>query len=260
MNEFHARAQDVVNAIVQSPQWGPYSNGINFWTEDIVSKDNAPFDPANPIPRDTAFMSTFGSDPGSRLIVSRSMPPATLAAVTDAVHFTKVHIILVIVNTDRDAGSASIYSGIRYVQLTTNDETHQVVIHELGHALLQLLDEYSYNPPACDPSAVDSPNTTSNPNVLPAAWQQLAQQGAVPKPLEGAAYCKTGAWRPVDEDCLMQVLSRPFCPVCTARLKEVFGHVVTGKTQMGPPSTPPTGASLVNPDGTPLVCQGGFKF
>ena len=193
------------------------------------------------------------------MITSRSMPPATLRAVTDAVHFTKVHIIFVIVNTSRDGGSASTYSGIRYVQLTTNDETHAVVIHELGHAFLQLLDEYSYNPPACDLSHADSPNTTTNPTVLPDAWKQLVAQGAVSMPLEGAAYCKTGAWRPTDEDCLMGVLGRPFCPVCGARLKEVFGSVVSGTTDSGSQSNP-GGPSLVTPTGKPLICQGGFKL
>ena len=258
MGAFHAAAQSLVGSVLQDSTWGAYAHAANFWVEDIVSQDDTYFDPANGIPRNTAFMGELQG----RAIIPRQVPNATWARVAGAIRATDAKLLGVIVNTDIYAGSAAPFmSGqVRYVQLTRNPETDDIVLHELGHSLLALGDEYNDNPPPCDPAQNEkSPKPDDEPECAPRsmakAWSRGRRGVGTPLPWS-AAYCTSGVWHPT-ESCLMHTLRTPMCPVCAAQMLAVLGP---------PPSLTPTptpapggGGSLTVP-GTPLICSMGIHL
>ena len=88
-------------------------------------------------------------------------------------------------------------------------------LHELGHALWALGDEYAEADEALDParrSAIaERPNLTSDPTGVRWGW---ATDGKAVRPIEGAGCLKRGVFRS-ERDCLMRDLAAPgFCGVC----------------------------------------------
>ena len=120
----------------------------------------------------------------------------------------------------------------------------EIAIHEMGHTAFRLADEYAYyaggaetghdHHPAGEPT---EPNVTTNTNRATLKWRGLvaaatalptmsnpncAQEDSRPSTVpggtvglfEGAHYYHCGAYRP-EYTCKMQVLSVPFCRVCS---------------------------------------------
>ena len=121
---------------------------------------------------------------------------------------------IIMVNTNRYGGCG----GARAVYSAANSSATEVAVHELGHSLAGLADEYSYDP-GCGFSA-DGVNTSTN--ATDGAWPEwIADLGA---PRQGAQYYQQCVYRPVD-NCEMRELSQPFCPVCNQRWGLIyFGH------------------------------------
>jgi hypothetical protein len=93
-------------------------------------------------------------------------------------------------------------------------------LHELGHALWSLGDEYSES---SDPltaelraAVAERPNVTTDPSG--ARWRALA----LAHPFEGALRLRKGVFRP-ERDCVMRDFAAPgFCSVCRAILEGAF--------------------------------------
>lgn len=145
------------------------------------------------------------------------------------------HVIIVI--NDKTYGGGAIYNF--YSVSSLHSMAENVLIHELGHGIGGLADEYvdedlSYadlHRTAYEPL---EPNITNLVN-FGSKWQHMLPEGTpVPTPdvtvprskngplgvYEGAGYSSKGVYRPVMH-CMMRDYA-PFCPVCSGRLEEVF--------------------------------------
>ncbi|MBP7149203.1 MAG: hypothetical protein KBD01_16865 [Acidobacteria bacterium] len=123
-------------------------------------------------------------------------------------------VTLVMVNTARYGGCG----GPRAVYAAGNGSAAEIAIHELGHSLAGLADEYtSYS--TCGTSA-DEINTSLN--AIDGAWPEWVPELGAPR--EGAQYYAQCIYRPV-WDCEMRSLGVAFCPVCNQRWSlRTYGH------------------------------------
>jgi len=121
---------------------------------------------------------------------------------------------IIMVNTTRYGGCG----GARAVYSAGNDSATDVAVHELGHSLGGLADEYTSNA-SCGTSA-GGINTSTN--AVTGAWPEwIADLGA---PREGAQYYEQCVYRPKSA-CMMRTLFTPFCEVCIQHWSLVyFGH------------------------------------
>jgi len=123
-------------------------------------------------------------------------------------------VTLIMVNTTRYGGCG----GSRAVYSAGNSAATEIAVHELGHSLAGLADEYvSYA--ACG-SAAGGVNTSFN--NLDGDWPEwIADLGA---PVQGAQYYSDCIYRPTS-NCDMRALGQAFCPVCSQQFAlTFFGH------------------------------------
>jgi len=123
-------------------------------------------------------------------------------------------ITVVMVNTSRYGGCG----GARAVYSAANESATEVAVHELGHSLGGLADEYD-GTASCSASAGEI-NTSANEEH--GAWPEwIAEIGS---PHEGAQYYDFCRYRP-ESNCEMRALFQPFCRVCRQHWSLVyFGH------------------------------------
>lgn len=123
-------------------------------------------------------------------------------------------VTLVMVNTTRYGGCG----GSRAVYAAGNSSATEIAVHELGHSLAGLADEYESNP-VCGTSAGE---INSSRNAVSGAWPEWVAE--IGSPVQGAQYYSLCLYRPMF-NCDMRALSQPFCPVCKQRFAlTFFGH------------------------------------
>lgn len=138
---------------------------------------------------------------------------------------------IVMVNTGRYGGCG----GARAVYSAGNSSATDIAVHELGHSLAGLADEYA-GTPMCGFSAGEI-NTSRNQSN--GAWPEWIS--SIGNPREGAEYYNQCVYRPLP-NCEMRSLFQPFCPVCNQRWSLVtFGHprvTATAPIESAAPSSP----------------------
>ncbi|HCY00184.1 MAG TPA: peptidase M64 [Bacteroidales bacterium] len=213
----------------QEPFSGLKTN-INIWAIESPSKHTGPTNPGKQIWNTTAVQSsfyTFGID--------RYLTTTKFKRVMDIAANAPADIIYVIVNT-KEYGGGGIYN--HYNVCTSNHAfSNEVFIHELGHGLAGLGDEYYDSDVAYQdfyPFDVEpwEPNITSLVNFS-MKWQDMVlPKTLIPTPVtaensttigvyEGAGYTSKRVYRPYI-DCRMKSNSAPsFCPVCKRSIERV---------------------------------------
>ncbi len=143
-------------------------------------------------------------------------------------------VTLVMVNTTRYGGCG----GDRAVFAGANSSATEIAVHELGHSLGGLADEYeSYS--TCGTGAGEV-NTSLNKTT--GAWPEwIADIGA---PVQGGQYYTQCVYRP-QSNCDMRALSVPFCAVCKQKFAlTFFGHPRVNPTAPVSGSTPASPVTL----------------
>lgn len=191
------------------------------------------------------------------------------AAVADVPEFD---VAIVIVNDPKYGGS-----GGQIAVLSTHRSAVDLLVHEIGHTIGNLADEYqdaypAY--PAC-PATTDCPeaNATLRNTRATAKWAVWIDPSTpVPTPtrsghggiglFEGARYKSSGVYRPADQACMMQFLGQPLCSVCREGLIASFWRrapLISGITpsNTGPVQLCAGGALSV---ATPPLPGGAFSF
>ncbi len=140
---------------------------------------------------------------------------------------------VVMVNTTRYGGCG----GARAVYSAGHPDGLEVSIHELGHSLAGLADEYAYSA-GCGNNGGGLNTSLDSVN---GAWPEwIADLGP---PREGARYFQSCIFRPLN-NCEMRDLYQPFCPVCNQRWALVFfGHSRVNPTAPISGGSPPTQTS-----------------
>lgn len=230
-------AQNVLAAYDADNLYGAYRNYINWTLVHVISNQTGADDGSAGGSRDTALGAFFNCGGTDRLLCVDNT--TTLAVATaDVPNFD---FILVVVNDSKYGGAGG--SQILTTSIATAPAPAvQVPVHELGHSLINLADEYdsAFTFPACPSTDCLEPNVTltafTGRSVLkwghwvdaatPLPTPETAMYNGVVGAFEGARYQTTGVYRPFNSGCLMQVLGAQFCPVCNeAGVVEVYSRV-----------------------------------
>ncbi|MFB7256722.1 M64 family metallopeptidase [Streptomyces nojiriensis] len=220
---FHTDAEQKWAEVTAVEPYTTYRNLFNVWTVDAVSHDSGVSgDPDPATVRDTALGSYFWCENIERLLcVDQPKVDAYVAKAPAA------DLVIVLANSAKygGAGYNEPSATLGYEGISTASAGHpksgQVAIHETGHSLGKLADEYFY-PGVPDYEKYTGPEPgESNSSVLPAdrmaaqraKWYRWlgeeSPDGGTVGAYEGGNYFVTGLYRPTDNS-LMRVLGKPF--------------------------------------------------
>lgn len=243
---FAGEASKFVRALFSTSPFDQHSCAINVYRVDVASTDSGADDPAacggtGATPA-TYFDARFCSGGVPRALVCNT----ALALSVAGAQVPEYHSVQVLVNSSKYGGTG----GTVGVSSTATQNSSgaavdwpQILIHEMGHSIFGLADEYEYyqgctvsepaqnkwtfgEPPKPNITASKTASgkwadlintatlpTTTNPNCGQCDPQASPGSNLVGT-FEGAGYYHCGLYRP-QFDCKMRKLSAPFCAVCS---------------------------------------------
>lgn len=203
LNKFKTDVRLILLELFLTTPFKEYKNYFNVHIIKVPSNvSGASRDPNNLI--DNYFGSTYFFAGIERLLVP-SYDNKVASVLAD--NFPEYDQAFVLVNDDKYGGS-----GGWLATSSTNVQAGQIMIHEIGHSMADLSDEYWAGPQF----ARESPNmtrTTDPNNVKWANWYGDNEIGIYPHP-------EDPGWHKPHQSCKMEVLGLPFCAVC----RETFIH------------------------------------
>lgn len=208
---------------IQSESW--YRQGIlNLHTAWIVSAERAPTEPTGK-PNNTAFKAYYGGGRAAHVISGDDGLAKTSAAIEVALGAPQ-HVI-VLVNSTLYGGKGGGKGGNicwTYTDSRNPARWTSCALHELGHSLFGLADEYGGPLAGGWVKEPDYPNITLDRRG--AKWRHLVT-GAY----EGGGGYSVGVWRPT-LNCRMRTLTGfPFCPVCEDAARRTLEGYISGEPE-----------------------------
>lgn len=196
-----------------------YSKHFNVIAIKVPSNERgAARDPSNLI--DNYFGSTYNYADIERLLVptKNDVVSSVLAA-----NFPQYDQAFVLVNDDKYGGS-----GGWLATSSTNSSAGEIAIHEIGHSMAGLSDEYW----AGSQYARESPNMTQETSQFDVKWANWFNEFDI------GIYPHTGdaTWKKPHENCKMQFLGAPFCAVCNQTFIHTFNELTLNYDDFTPES------------------------
>ncbi|MFK4227541.1 M64 family metallopeptidase [Streptomyces sp. NPDC019890] len=198
----HAQAK--WNEIAATAPWNKYRQLINVWLVNVRSNQSGvDNDPSPGINRDTALDMRFFCEGLERLLCLNESKAKAYAAQAPG-----VDAIVAVGNTTK-------YGGAGYPSLATasggNAQSGRIAIHELGHSVGGLADEYDTPGTTYPGGEPREPNVTTDPRG--AKWASYlgrnTPDGGVIGAYQGGRYYERGIYRP-SQDSLMRNINKPF--------------------------------------------------
>jgi hypothetical protein len=237
-NTFRTDATSAVAGFLSQAPLREYSNYFNAFAIAVPSAQSGSSHPGVGAPsKDTFFKSSYG--PTDFLI---RIPPNDLSAnysegqgKVDSLlqtYMPNSGLSVLLVNDVVNGGSCGASNGTA-ISYISHGNTY--LVHEAGHALAELGDEYDTSFSFPD---IEEPNTTRQTNIDLIKWKSwIAPTTPIPTPatalnitnvglFEGAHYHTNGWFRP-RYDCIMRSFGGPpFCEVCSeALVKAIYQKV-----------------------------------
>ncbi len=235
---FHTDAKEKWAEIAAVEPYTTYQGLFNVWTVDAVSRDSGVSgDPDRATVRDTALGSYFWCDDIERLLcVDQPKVDSYVARAPEA------DLVIVLANSTKYGGAGYNepsqtlgYEGIATAS-AGNERSGQVAIHETGHSLGKLADEYFYpgypgyeQYTGPEPADVNISTLTAGRMAAERAkWHRWlgeeSPDGGTVGAYEGGGYFVRGLHRPTDNS-LMRVLGKPFnLPGVEAMIAGFYRH------------------------------------
>lgn len=225
MNIFMNDAREATDAIFSHEPFKSKKDCFNVIAVKSPSEDSGTSEPKNGIWRNTALSSHFDTFYSDRYL--------TTLALKDLHNWlagTPYEHIIVLVNTEKYGGGGILNS--YNLSMTHNKLFRPVVVHEFGHSLAGLADEYAYDSEAIPmyPHDVEpwEPNITTLKDFA-SKWQDMmpkkktnAKDSLAIGLHEGAGYSTKGVYRAF-KDCRMRTNTHPdFCAVCQRALTHLI--------------------------------------
>jgi hypothetical protein len=232
----------VVNTINNQVVFGACDGAINIYRVNISSSDSGTDKPTpcytTSTWNDTYLDTRYCGDGSTQRCIGSSNPGLVQTAANAAT--LNWHFVLVLVN-DTEWGGCR-WGNISYS--STGAGFQNIVVHELGHAIGNLGDEYEEFDGTYTGSEPTRPNLTAATNradvkwydlILPTTpvptWEKTACNVAQSPPASlagvvgtfegGGRHWRCDIFRP-QSTCLMRSSSQPFCAVCSRRMRQVF--------------------------------------
>ena len=205
-----SHAQTLVDAFRSRTPYKEHDPFLNFILVYAYSNQDGTDQCDCSIVRDTAMSTRFAGAPDTCLDPENRCLYYGGACDTDSsshIATTELRapardLTIVMVNTTRYGGCG----GERAVYAAANVDGTEVALHEMGHTLAGLADEYDGDPTCGAGTGINVSMDPVNGN-----WAEWI--GDLGPPHEGAQYYNQCIYRPAT-DCQMRTLHREFCPVC----------------------------------------------
>lgn len=222
-------AKNMWSSLRSTQPFSDYRNFFNVYAISIASQESGSDHPSSNIYRDTYFNSSFDWGGIARLIGINQIGEQRAHDLLINLMPEYDHAILIV--------NDSMYGGAGgQIALTSiHPASPQVVIHEFGHSMAYLADEYSDAIP--NPPSIEKPNVTTETRRDFIKWRiWIDHQTPIPTPqtnqfngviglFEGANYRTTGWYRP-KLSCKMRSLGSPFCDVCVETIiKSIYSLI-----------------------------------
>lgn len=232
--------QFMAGVLLEEP-FREYRNYLNVWRIDTPSPESGADHPERtpPVLKNTAFDATYNCSGIQRLICVNTNKVFT---VTLALPPSQRDLTIVLVNDPEYGGSGG---GIAVA--STNAAAVELILHETGHTLALLADEYTSQPPVCsdtaEPVQVNATKDTNRNTIKWRAW--IEPTTAIPTASTapgvaglflGSRYCPDTLYRPT-YDSKMRSLSRPYEQINTEQFVKRFYDFVTPVENKLPAST-----------------------
>lgn len=213
-------AQGIIDYVFGVTPLKQYAAFFNVKLLHVISNENGADNGSYGAMRDTALGAYFNCDNIDRLLCIDD-GKAAVAAAQDVPEY---NFAIVIVNDPKYGGS-----GGPVCAASSNEQSFEVLAHEIGHSLARLADEYSYegNQPPCNQQQdCREANATLRTSLDQIKWKDWIEPTTpLPTPatqayanvtglFEGTRYTPTGVYRP-QQNCKMRDLGADYCSVCT---------------------------------------------
>lgn len=235
MNKYYNNVQAFVQAMFAQDPYLEYQRYFNVHRIDVISSQSGADHPERNSFVNTAFDAAYNCGGTQRLICVNYTKVDNVILGTLAP--TQYDIKIVIVN-DSEYGGSGGYAAVA----STNFQSAEIVLHELGHSFGLLADEYGGS--SCGGSA-SAPNVTTSTDRSLIKWNYwidpatpvptFSTTPGVPGLYQGALYCDSGYYRPT-YDSKMRSLNRPFEQINTEQLiKRIYSVVspIDGSSPIG---------------------------
>jgi hypothetical protein len=203
----------LVAALFRQAPYSEYERYFNVFRVDVTSNESGVDHPERGVLRDTALGAAYNCGGIQRTICVNNA--LVTAVVNRSVPANARDLIIVLVNDPEYGGS-----GGAITVGSTHQQVVELVLHEAGHTLGLLADEYTTQPPPCsngsEPPEPNATRATTRESIKWNVWISAStpvptttSASAVPGLYQGARYCDTGLFRPTF-DSKMRSLGRPF--------------------------------------------------
>ncbi len=215
-DKFREDAADIISAFFATSPFKEYQAAINFYTLFTPSEQSGADHPSDGIYVDTAFDATYDTYGIRRLLTVNET--SALQAAAEVPHFD---VVFVVVNDEQYGGS-----GGSILVFSTHDTATEIALHEAGHVIGKLADEYETPYPGFPPGDQE-PNVTFQDTREKIPWKNwIGGDTEIPTPdntletiglFEGARYQSYDIFRP-KHNCRMRQLNKDFCEICREAL------------------------------------------
>ncbi|NHB69298.1 M64 family metallopeptidase [Perlabentimonas gracilis] len=231
MDKFRSDVKKLADYLFAQEPFAAYKNDINIWAVESPSEVSGPTNPRANIWNRTAVSSSFNTFGIDRYLTSTST-----FKIMDIAANAPSDVVYILVNT-ADYGGGGIYNHYN-VATSDNPLSSIVFIHELGHGLAGLGDEYYTSDVAYEnfyPLDVEpwEQNITTRVN-FDAKWADMLKPSTpIPTPqtkdfqktvgvYEGGGYMSKGVYRPYIDCRMKSNEAKGFCPVCQRAIRQVL--------------------------------------
>ncbi|WP_083929647.1 M64 family metallopeptidase [Catelliglobosispora koreensis] len=250
MGTLRQHAQSKWNEIAATAPWSTYRNSVNVWLVEVVSNQSGvDNDPYQGVYRDTALDMYFWCSGIERLLCLNETKAQQFASQAPG-----VDAIVAVGNTTK-------YGGAGYPSLATvaggNAQAGRVAIHELGHSVGGLADEYWTAGTTYTGGEPSEPNVTKSSSC--SKWASYlgrsTPDGGVIGCFQGGHQYNYGIYRP-SSDSLMRNINKPFNLVGLDVMDRAIRSKISGGTttctgyQSTRTDSLASGATAYQPDGT----------
>ncbi len=209
---FDKTAKEVANYIISSDPFNQMKGKMNIYSVNVNSQESGAGD--SPSDRHNNYFGSCYNNGGIQRLLVANNTSKVKSVAKQAIG--QCDAIIVIVNDNRYGGS-----GGEIITTSTDSTINETVLHEMGHTIGKLSDEYW----AGQQYAHESPNMTRSKSSPP--WKDLMGKNGV-----GVyPYSENPSWYKPSNNCKMQYLGKehPFCPVCQRQLLKRMKEIISSK-------------------------------
>jgi hypothetical protein len=212
--KFQSDTQKCVNTFFNQPVFKEYQTYFNIYRIDVPSNQSGSDHPELNTTRDTYFNSTYNFNNRPRMIYTDAVG-ATRIYDTAAQYVPEYDQIIVIVNDSTYGGTGG--GGLSFI--CNGPDAPEILMHELGHAIGQLSDEYSSNEGTAPRNAANCTQANTKTTIPWTNW--ISPSTPIPTAANNPAnpvvpiglYANTGdfsGWYRPTADSRMRSLYRPY--------------------------------------------------